>query len=158
MSGCSHSPLAMSGPPCTTFNTPGGRPASRASCASMRAELGSCSEGFRTKVLPQATAMGNMNDGSITRKVREQEGGAWTLFGRRENKGVAAGDGDGEHERRQHHGEVERRNAGAHTQRLDHRVDVNTTGGVLGVFAQLQAGDGAGVLDHLEPATPLACG
>ena len=39
----------------TTFSTPGGKPASsRISACSRPAEIGACSEGFRTTVLPNA--------------------------------------------------------------------------------------------------------
>ncbi|MNS90761.1 hypothetical protein D3C72_1248240 [compost metagenome] len=83
MSGCSHRPLAVSGPPCTTFSTPGGRPASSANWARNSDAVGSCSDGLSTKVLPQATgsdglstkllpqatAIGNMKQGSITGKL-----------------------------------------------------------------------------------------
>ena len=120
MSGCSHRPLAISGPPWTTFSTPGGRPASSASSARNSDEVGSCSDGLSTKVLPQ--------------------------------------DGDGEHEAGQHHREVERGDAGAHAQRLNQRVDVDAGGGVLGIFAQLQVGDRAGVLDHFQAAADFALG
>ncbi len=59
----------MSGPPCTTLSTPGGRPASSASWARNSDDEGSCSDGLSTKVLPQATAIGNMKHGSMTGKL-----------------------------------------------------------------------------------------
>src|SRR5574343_1164342 len=55
--------------PLTTLSTPGGRPASRASSARRSVELGSRSEGLSTKVLPQATAMGHIQHGTITGKL-----------------------------------------------------------------------------------------
>src|SRR3972149_8883637 len=55
--------------PCTTFNTPSGNPASLKSSA-MRIEAeGTFSEGFSTKVLPQAIATGNIHNGTMTGKL-----------------------------------------------------------------------------------------
>ena len=55
--------------PCTTLNTPSGRPASLNSSA-MRIEAdGTFSEGLRMKVLPQAIAIGNIHSGTITGKL-----------------------------------------------------------------------------------------
>jgi hypothetical protein len=55
--------------PCTTLNTPSGRPASLKSSA-MRTEAdGTFSEGLSTKVLPQAIAIGNIHKGTITGKL-----------------------------------------------------------------------------------------
>ena len=55
--------------PLTTFSTPGGRPASSASSAMRRVLVGSRSEGFRMKVLPQATAMGHIHKGTMAGKL-----------------------------------------------------------------------------------------
>src|SRR6185369_553841 len=46
--------------PCTRFKTPGGIPASCASSTMRAAVRGTLSEGFRTKVLPQAMDSGNI--------------------------------------------------------------------------------------------------
>src|SRR5262245_65814241 len=55
--------------PCTTLNTPSGRPASLRSSA-MRIEAdGTFSDGLRMKVLPQAMAIGNIHSGTITGKL-----------------------------------------------------------------------------------------
>ena len=60
---------AASRPPCTTLKTPSGSPASRSSSA-MRPELsGTCSDGFRTKVLPSAMALGKDQCGTIDGKL-----------------------------------------------------------------------------------------
>ena len=50
----SNSPVRPS--PGSTFSTPGGSPASNASCPSSRAEAGESSEGLSTTVLPAASA------------------------------------------------------------------------------------------------------
>ena len=58
MPGWSRIASAASRPPCTTLKTPSGSPASRSSSA-IRPELsGTCSDGFRTKALPSAMALG----------------------------------------------------------------------------------------------------
>src|SRR5690606_7668603 len=56
-------------PPCTTFSTPAGTPASIASSTSIMVDNGSCSEGFKTKVLPQTIAIGNIHSGIIAGKL-----------------------------------------------------------------------------------------
>ena len=55
--------------PFTTFSTPSGSPASFASSASLSGQDGSFSEGFRTKVFPQAMAIGNIHIGTIAGKL-----------------------------------------------------------------------------------------
>src|ERR1700674_2829435 len=55
--------------PCTRFNTPGGRPASCASSTIRAAVRGTLSDGFRTKVFPQAIAMGNIQSGTMKGKL-----------------------------------------------------------------------------------------
>ncbi len=49
---------------------PGGRPASSANLASSIVAPGSFSEGFRTKVLPAVTAMGNIHNGIMAGKLK----------------------------------------------------------------------------------------
>jgi hypothetical protein len=56
--------------PCTTLNTPSGRPASRRSSAQKLVTEGSRSEGLRTKVFPQAMAMGYIHIGTIAGKLK----------------------------------------------------------------------------------------
>ena len=56
--------------PLTTFSTPSGRPASVSSSASTIAVLGSFSEGFSTKVLPQMIAIGNIHIGTMAGKLK----------------------------------------------------------------------------------------
>src|SRR5690348_6871180 len=55
--------------PWTTLNTPSGRPASLKSSAMRVAADGTFSEGLRMKVLPQATAIGNIHSGTIAGKL-----------------------------------------------------------------------------------------
>src|ERR1700719_2411930 len=55
--------------PCTTLNTPSGRPASAHSAASSSDAEGSFSDGLSTKVLPQAIAIGNIHIGTMAGKL-----------------------------------------------------------------------------------------
>ncbi|MNL24466.1 hypothetical protein D3C87_1459000 [compost metagenome] len=55
--------------PCTTLNTPSGRPACLSRSAISRLGEGSRSDGFSTKLLPQASATGNIHIGTITGKL-----------------------------------------------------------------------------------------
>src|SRR5512137_2677932 len=55
--------------PFTTLNTPSGRPASLSSSATLTGTLGSFSDGFSTKVLPQAIATGNIHIGTMAGKL-----------------------------------------------------------------------------------------
>src|SRR6516162_9203578 len=55
--------------PLTTLNTPGGSPASVNNSAMRSPGEGSRSDGFSTKVLPQASATGNIHIGTIVGKL-----------------------------------------------------------------------------------------
>src|SRR4026209_2703219 len=68
-SGCSSSRSTATLSPCTTLNTPSGRPASFNSFARYRLADGSRSEDLSTNVLPQAIATGNIHIGTITGKL-----------------------------------------------------------------------------------------
>ena len=65
-------------------------------------------------------------------------------------------DGDRVHPHRHHGREVERRDAGAHAERLAEGEDVDAGGDLVGVVALEQLRDAAGELDHLEAALHLA--
>ncbi len=56
--------------PWTTLNTPSGKPASANSAADSIEADGSFSDGFSTKVLPQAIAMGYIHMGTIAGKLK----------------------------------------------------------------------------------------
>ena len=56
--------------PLTTLKTPGGRPASKNNSANFIEQDGSFSDGFRTKVFPQAIAIGNIHIGTIAGKLK----------------------------------------------------------------------------------------
>src|SRR6266436_1682085 len=68
-SGCCSSASTASLSPLTTLKTPGGRPASVKSSAMRKPGEGSRSDGFSTKVLPQASATGNIHIGTIAGKL-----------------------------------------------------------------------------------------
>ena len=71
-SGCvvNASPASPGPNPCTTFNTPGGKPASTASSASRVHVPGVCSAGLRTTVLPNASAGATFHVASISGKFQ----------------------------------------------------------------------------------------
>src|SRR5690606_41140214 len=71
-SGCAISASTVCLSPCTTLNTPSGRPASFSSSARRSDTEGSRSEGLSTKVLPQASATGNIQQGTIMGKRSEE--------------------------------------------------------------------------------------
>ena len=68
-SGWSSSASTATLSPCTTLNTPSGRPASAQSSASSIEADGSRSLGLRTKVFPQAIATGNIHIGTMAGKL-----------------------------------------------------------------------------------------
>src|SRR3954466_13977447 len=67
--GCCKIASTASLSPLTTLNTPGGSPASVNSSAMRTHGDGSRSDGFRIKVLPVASAIGNIHIGTITLKL-----------------------------------------------------------------------------------------
>jgi hypothetical protein len=67
--GCSRRRSTQTLSPCTTLNTPAGRPASASSCAVKFATDGSRSLGFRMNVLPHAIASGYIHIGTIAGKL-----------------------------------------------------------------------------------------
>ena len=69
MSLCVHKRSTTSLPPCTTFSTPAGIPAWIASSTNIMVDNGSCSEGFKTKVLPHTIAIGNIQSGIMAGKL-----------------------------------------------------------------------------------------
>ena len=68
-SGCSRRESTDSLSPCTTLNTPSGRPASWKAFAIQMAALGSFSLGFSTTVLPAAIAIGKNHIGTMAGKL-----------------------------------------------------------------------------------------
>ena len=56
--------------PLTTLKTPGGKPASKNNSANFIEQDGSFSDGFKTKVFPQAIAIGNIHIGTIAGKLK----------------------------------------------------------------------------------------
>ncbi len=68
-SGCASSASTAVLSPCTTLNTPSGRPASAHSSAISIDALGSRSLGLSTKVLPVAIATGYIHMGTMAGKL-----------------------------------------------------------------------------------------
>ena len=77
-------------------------------------------------------------------------------LGRLEDKAVAAGQRHREHPHGDHGGEVERRDARHHAQRLADRKRVDVAPHAFGVFALEQLRDATGELHHFQPAHDLA--
>ena len=69
-SGCSSSRSTATLSPCTTLNTPAGRPACSHSRATSSDADGSFSLGLSTTALPAAMAMGTNHIGTITGKLK----------------------------------------------------------------------------------------
>src|SRR5690625_3279238 len=67
--GCSNNVSTASLSPCTTLNTPLGKPASASKRAMNNAALGSRSLGLSTKVLPATSANGNIQQGTMQGKL-----------------------------------------------------------------------------------------
>src|ERR1700682_2292186 len=70
MSGCMRIASTASLSPWMTLNTPSGKPASSSNSAIRMLMLGSRSEGLRMKVLPQASATGNIHIGTMAGKLK----------------------------------------------------------------------------------------
>jgi hypothetical protein len=68
-SGCASRVSTASLSPCTTLNTPFGRPACVSNSAMNRLGEGSRSLGLRMKVLPVASAIGNIHIGTMQGKL-----------------------------------------------------------------------------------------
>ena len=79
-------------------------------------------------------------------------------LGRLEDEGVAAGDRRGHLPHRDHGGEVERRDARDHAERLAHGIHVDAGAGAVGELALQQMRRADAELDHLEPALHVALG
>ncbi len=69
MPGWSQIASTTSRPPWTRFTTPGGRSHRSRSSKIRCCDSGTCSEGFNTNVLPQATANGRNHSGTMAGKL-----------------------------------------------------------------------------------------
>ena len=69
MSGWARMASTASRSPCTTVNTPSGRPARCQVSASHSAADGSFSDGLSTNALPQAIALAAIHSGTMTGKL-----------------------------------------------------------------------------------------
>jgi hypothetical protein len=77
---------------------------------------------------------------------------------RLQDKRIAAGDRRAEHPHRDHRREIERSDSGADSERLAHRIDVDSRSGALGIFALEHMRDPAAEFDDLEAALDVALG
>ena len=96
----------------------------------------------------------------LEHQLGEPQGTGRILFRRLEDEGVAAGDRHREHPHRHHRREIERRDPGAHTERLADRIQIHARRDVVGELAFHQVRDAAGELDHFQPSLdrPLGVG
>ena len=85
-------------------------------------------------------------------QLAEPHGRQRHLLRRLQDERVAAGERHREHPERDHHREVERRDADADADRVADRLAVDVAGDVRQRLAHEQAGDAAGELDHLDAA------
>jgi hypothetical protein len=86
----------------------------------------------------------------------QSHGHTRVAFGRFQDECVAAGDRRGELPHRNHCREVERRDSGDDTERLPHRVEIDTGPGTFRIFALHQLRDAASKFDDLKPALDIA--
>ena len=94
----------------------------------------------------------------LGQQFSQAQRGRGIALGRLEHEGIAAGDGDREHPARNHHGEVERRDAGHHAQGLAHAPVVDAAADLVGVLALHQLRNAAGEFDDFDAARDLALG
>ena len=90
--------------------------------------------------------------------LRQQQRGGGIALGRLQDEAVAGGQRHGEHPHRHHGGEIERRDAGDHTQRLAQGMAVDAGADVLGHFALQQLRGGCREFDDFGTALDLALG
>lgn len=108
-----------------------------------------CSIRALTGMLPVDDVEGSVRSAGILQHLGEQHGTGGHALRRLQQKGVAAGQGHGEHPQRDHGGEVERGDACAHAEGQAVGVGVHVFGEGGQRFSQHQGGDAAGVLNHL---------
>ena len=73
-------------------------------------------------------------------------------LGRLDDERVACNDCRATHPKRDHAGEIERRNASANADRLAHRINVNPRPRALRIFTLQYVRDTAAKLDYFKPA------
>ena len=91
-------------------------------------------------------------------ELREPHRGRRHFLGGLQDEGVAARDRDRIHPQRHHRREIERRDAGAHAERLAQRVRIDVGADVFAVLAFHEVRNAHGEFDHLETALDRARG
>ena len=89
---------------------------------------------------------------SLLEQVGHQQAGAGVQRAGLQHKGVARSNGDREHPHRHHDGEVERRDAGHHTQRLAQRPVVDAGAHLVGEVTLEQLRNAASKFDDVDTA------
>ena len=99
-----------------------------------------------------------LGQAGLFHQLRQHQRDRGVTLRRFQDKGVAAGDGGGEHPHRDHGGEVERCDARGDAKRLAHRIDVDAGAGAVGVFALQHLRRADAVFDDFQPALHVALG
>ena len=94
----------------------------------------------------------------LDEQFRDAQRHARIALGRLQDEGIAAGERRRDLPERDHGGEVERRDAGDHAERLAHRIDVDAGAGAVGELALHHVRSADADLDHFEPTLDVALG
>ncbi len=109
-----------------------------------------------------ASAMDDVEDAcrqaGLHGDLRDADRGERDLLARLEDERVAAGDGHRPHPKRNHGGEVERRDSGDDAEWLPDRVAIDAAGHVLERLAHEECGGAAGIFDVLQSAPNVPAG
>ena len=112
-------------------------------------------DGFLVAVHDVEHALGQSRLGEQLGHAQREAGIA---LGRLQDERVAAGERDGEHPQRHHRGEIERRDAGAHADRLPQRPAVDVAAHVVAELTLDEMRDAGRELDDLDAARDGAGG
>ena len=85
-------------------------------------------------------------------QARHQDRGRGHFFRRLQDEGVAARDRHREHPQRHHRRKIERRDSGAHADRLPHGVRIHPGADVFRMLSLEELRDAAGEFDDLDAA------
>jgi hypothetical protein len=91
-------------------------------------------------------------------KLDQEDCGERHLFAGFEYEGVAAGEGQREHPKRDHGGKIERSDAGADAERLMYRFAIHIAGQILQGIPHEEAGDATGIFDIFQSPIDAAPG
>ena len=87
----------------------------------------------------------------LMQELSQPQGHRRILLGRLQYESIAAGDGHCVHPHGDHGREIERRDPGANTKRLAHRIHIDIGRNIVRKLALHEMRNAAGELDHIEP-------